>query len=393
MRVALGLGLMGWTGAKVVEGQWKDKEPVVLSQFCFQSGKGSISLEAQANRPDQRLVLLETVNFNEINAFFQKDCARIAEESYFWTELTEHKYFNYLEIKSEKQDFCLTTAAISCKEGVDLTYYTEYLNDEGEKSELALSLEDQGLPFLFLLGLLLYLPVLFLYSILISDSESLEIHPELLLFTKISYLSLLIHIILCGVYYWTYLFTGNSMVFIRNIAVYSHFIHELAVLALLSLHATGYFMRKNRAALEVKVVLLLYAVIMVYFAVKKTWESPDLVDFEWIYGGKTSLFLRLTLGMCQILWAGQGFIHRKDDQRDLFGLLSYGGLLWTLSTPGLLWITSLMMPFRAKYYQIFGQLAVNIGFGAFFLAFLHRDSALVLFSSEEATKALKKSSV
>lgn len=303
--------------------------------------------------------------------------------------MTEHKYYNSLEIGSQKADFCLTTAIVSCDGKVSLDYYAEYLNEESAW-DATLSLEDQGLPWLLVLAVISHSVVFLIYWQVIGESEDLGAHSELILAAKAVYWSAEVELLLWLCYYWSYLHLGTPAVLLKCIACYVHWVYELAVVTLLALHATGYFLRSIRAAAEVKIVLVGTAGITLYLAALRSWESEELVQFHWIAGGRCAFWLRLCLALCQVLWAGRGFILREDGQRELFGLLSYGGLLWTLSQAGILWVTGLMMPYRWKYYQAFGSLCADISFSSFLLVFIHRDSALVIFSNEDASRSLKK---
>lgn len=304
--------------------------------------------------------------------------------------MTKHEYYNTLEIISQKEPFCLTSAVISCEQKVNLAYYAEYLNEEGGPWDAGLSIEDQGLPWLFTLAVGTNTVLFLIYWKVSSDSEDLGAHAELILTSKVLYWSLEVELFAWLSYYWSYLSLGVPAVLVKSLACYAHWAYEIAVITLLSLHATGYFLRTIRAPAEVKLVLVGTAGLLLYLAALRSWESEELVHFHWIAGGHCALWVRLCLAFCQLLWAGRGFLLREDRQRELFGLLSYGGLLWTLSQAGLLWVTGLMLPYRSKYYQALGSLCADIAFSGFLLVFLHKDSAMVIFSSENAAQSLKK---
>lgn len=309
-----------------------------------------------------------------------------------------HSYYNLIEVNGEKKNVCVTVVVIRCgnkasETTTEMDLYIEYLNDGLSAWNTGLSLEDQGMPTLMCLFALAVAVLSILFWKVYFDVEKLSTHPDLLLVSKVCYITLLLGVMGWTSYYLLYVSSGTPSVIVKSLACYSQWAFELSILTLIALHGTSHFIRDTEIITEVKVVLAFDAAVTFYLAMLRAVEDEEVVEFHWFCWSSLTKWLRLTMALVLLLWCMKGYQEREEQDRELYALLAYAGLVWVCAQPVGIWLSKYMLRFRWKFYQAFFSMAADVVFAGAFLVFLQPERAGVLFAKENSAQSLKQTTV
>ena len=312
----------------------------------------------------------------------------------FPLQKVDHSYYNLIEVNSEKKNVCVSVVVIRCGSkpadtSTEIDLYIEYLNDGVSAWNTGLSLEDQGMPTLMCLFALAVSVISIIFWKIYFDVEKLGTHPDLLLASKVCYITLLLSVVGWTSYYLLYVSSGTPSIIIKSIACYSQWAFELAVLTLLALHGTSHFLKDVEILPEVKVILAFDAALTFYLAMLKAVEDEEVVEFHWFCWSSLTKWIRLAMVIVLFLWSMKGYGEREEKDKEMYALLAYAGLLWALAQPMGIWVSKFMLRYRWKFYQAFFSMAADVLFAGTFLVFLQPERAGVLFAKENSAQSLK----
>ena len=289
----------------------------------------------------------------------------------------------------------MTVVTIRCSEAptsdisTQVSLYIEYLNDGVSSWNVGLSLEDQGMPTLMCVFSLCVAAVIVIYWKFYCDIETIGVHADLLLVSKVMYGALLVATLSWTWFYLLYVSSGTPSIIIKSIGCYSQWAFELSVLAFLAMHGTGHFLKDVELLSEVKVILVIDGLLTFYFTLLKSVESEEVVEFHWFCWSTATKWVRIFAATVVLLWSIKGYEERPDKERELYALLAYGGLLWAFALPVSIWLSKFLLRFRWKFCQALLAISADIAFAAYALFFLHPERATVLFAKENVIQSLK----
>lgn len=305
-------------------------------------------------------------------------------------------YFQLYQVKSKPKQ-CYSIVVLRCPESgeVNAGLYIDFANS-GEMSrwDTAFSMEELGLLRLFLICMLLGVGMSWRYLREVGEMELQGVHAQLLILGKTMYVSWACAMVCWGSYYGLYSVTGMPSVLLKALGVYSQWVFELAALGLLSLNATGYFLRDQALLLEVRIVLLVNALMTLYLSLRKALESEAEVQFHWYWDTTCYTYTRLLTSIVLILWSRNGYKQLSEGLKDkaLYGKMLVAGAVWmTVQPVGLVVIRSCLERFRWKYCQAGLTVVADLALCSWLLTVLNSSVSSLLFSKETAIQTLKPS--
>jgi len=388
-----------------------DSDQTIAAQFCFptvltRQGKGTITVEAISTLPGQRVAVFPVLSLTEIHALLsdspnpcQVQSTQTAHTKAAFTfpmAKRDTLYFQLFQVKA-KAEQCYSVVALRCAQPgeVNAGIYLDFANS-GESGywESAFSLEEMGLLRLFLGALALAAGMAWWYVRSIGEMELQGVHFQLLILGKLTYLSLASAMACWASYYVLYSVTGMPSILFKSLGIYAQWVFELSTLALLSLNATGYFLRDQPVLLEVQVVLLLSALSGLYLSIRKALEGEDLVQFHWYWDPAWYAYTRLGTAVVLALWSRNGYRQLGLGLRDrgVYWRMLVAGVLWMAVQPlGILAVKAGLDRFRWKVYQAGVAVLSDQCLCAWLLTVLNPSTSALLFSKETAIQTLKSS--
>jgi hypothetical protein len=383
-----------------------ESEQTIAAQFCFPTvlvtqGKGTITIEAISTEANHRIAVFPILSSAEIRALLSDSsdpCETTHTQATFTFPMAKPNtlYFQLFKVKA-KPEQCFSVVAMRCAQPgkVNAGIYLDFVNDrEIGYWDTAFSLEEVGLLRLFLGALVMSAGMAWWYVRSTGEMELQGVHPQLLILGRMTYISLACAMACWASYYVLYSVTGMPSVLFKSMAIYSQWVFELSTLALLSLNATGYFLRDQPVLLEVQVVLVLNAVVSLYLNMRKALEPENEVQFHWYWDTAWYAYSRLGTSIVLGLWSRNGYSQLGEGLRDrgVYWRMLVAGVLWIAVQPiGILAVKGSLERFRWKFYQAGVTVLTDQCLCAWLLTVLNPATSPLLFSKETAIQTLKSS--
>lgn len=386
-----------------------DSDQTIAAQFCFptvlaRQGKGTITIEAISTLPNQRIAVFPILSSEEIHTLLSdssnpcqvQSTQTIQTEATFTFSMAKRDtlYFQLFQVKAEAEQ-CYSVVALRCPQPgeVNAGIYLDFVNSsESGYWESAFSQEETGLLRLFLGALALAVGMAWWYVRSLGEMELQGVHFQLLILGKLTYLSLACAMACWASYYVLYSVTGMPSILFKSLGIYAQWVFELSTLALLSLNATGYFLRDQPVLLEVQIVILLSALSSLYLSMRKALESEDLVQFHWYWDTAWYAYVRLGTAIVLAMWSRNGYrqVGQGLKDRGVYWRMLVAGILWMTVQPlGILAVKGGLDRFRWKLYQAGVTVLADQCFCVWLLTVLNPSTSALLFSKETAIQTLK----